>query len=216
MESKVALKSFQVRYRRMGRRGMTCHDAVAGRVVWGQSTTEAAQGSLDYIGSYGITWDHWIAWQDDKQLSWSKATQGMWNIMEHVSKYFEGITPNQSMQSMLECAVSIEQILYVAANWHSQDEEETLQQAGQEAVRKPWKTEERHWTKQVLASPRITENHIIVAWGTRPWSTASAGECRRCAQKAIDSAIGQIPVVRHFHFQSTQLTISVTFDSFTL
>ena len=76
--------------------------------------------------------------------------------MEHVSKYFEGITPNQSMQSMLECAVSIEQILYVAANWHSQDEEETLQQAGQEAVRKPWKTEERHWTKQVLASPRIT------------------------------------------------------------
>lgn len=49
--------------------------------------------------------------------------------MEHVSKYFEGITPNQSMQSMLECAVRIEQILDVAANRNSQDEEETLQQA---------------------------------------------------------------------------------------
>lgn len=64
--------------------------------------------------------------------------------MEHISTYFEGITPNQSMQSMLECTVRTEQILDVAANWHSQDEEETLQQAGREAVRKPWKTEKKN------------------------------------------------------------------------
>ena len=78
--------------------------------------------------------------------------------MEHISKYFEGIAPNQSMQSMLECAVHTEQILDVAANWHSQDEEETLQQAGREAVRKPWKTEKKHGqntSRHHRESPRI-------------------------------------------------------------